>query len=336
MLQEALALVRSRYAARYQPQVSLAPLGNAGGQSGAALWRYRAGAGALVLRAWPPEGMSPARLARIHRWLRTSSDLGFIPVPIAGSDGESVQQHAGRCFELAPWMPGVADLKSPPRENHVRLALEGLAAFHMRLSAERATDVSPGLRHRVRELEELAGGGLDQLRAALSRSPEGEHRAMGERWASLAGKVVPRVLPGLRDRAALRVRLQPCLRDARPEHLLFEDGALSGLVDFGAMGIETVAADLARLFGDWLPAHPPLRALARSAYERIRPLGESEIALIAAFETAADVLIAGHWLRWWLIERRTFEDPQAVARGIARGLERLERLSARLDAAGSA
>jgi homoserine kinase type II len=336
MLQEALALIRSRYPSRFQPVGPLEPLGNAGGHSGAALWRYRALAGTLVLRAWPPEGMSAARLSTIHRWLGTACDLRFIPVPIAASDGESVQQPASRCWELAPWMPGAADLRSPPSESHLQLALEGLACFHVRLSPERVTEVSPGLNRCIRDLEELSGGGLDRLRAALSHAPEFEERTMGERWVSLARQAIPRVLPGLRDRAALRVSLQPCLRDARPEHLLFEGDALSGLVDFGAMGIETVAADLARLLGEWLPESPSLRATALWAYQRIRPLGESETALIASLETAADVLIAGHWLRWRLIEKRTFEDPEAVTRGIARGLDRLERLTGWLDASGSA
>jgi homoserine kinase type II len=335
MLIEALALVRTRYPARFQPQASLEPLGNAGGHSGAALWRYRAAAGALVLRAWPHDGPSATRLAQIHAWLRTVSDLRFIPVPIPGSDGESVQQHAGRCWELAPWLPGTADLGSPPSFRHVQLALEALAALHVRLSSDRAEGLSPGLNYRVRELEELAGGGLDRLCAALAPLPAGEHRDMGHRWAALARLAIPRVLLGLRDRSSLSVPLQPCLRDARPEHLLFDGDAFSGMVDFGAMGMETVAADLGRLFGEWFPAGTALRDEALAAYERIRPLDGSETALIAAFETAADLLIAGHWIRWRFLEARTFEDPQAVTRGIRRGLQRLERLTVRLDTEGT-
>ena len=58
---------------------------------------------------------------------------------------------------------------------------------------------------------------------------------------------------------AVLIRLQPALRDARPEHFLFEDDRLSGLVDFGAMGVESVAADLARLIGEWFDGDPDAR-----------------------------------------------------------------------------
>ena len=53
--------------------------------------------------------------------------------------------------------------------------------------------------------------------------------------------------------------MQPCLRDARPEHFLFVENVLTGLIDFGAMDFETVAGDLARLLGEWLPDLPELR-----------------------------------------------------------------------------
>ena len=72
--------------------------------------------------------------------------------------------------------------------------------------------------------------------------------------------------------AALPVCVQPVLRDARPEHFLFEDGRLSGLVDFGAMGVDSVAADLARLIGDWFDGDRDLRREALAAYEAVRPL----------------------------------------------------------------
>ena len=51
--------------------------------------------------------------------------------------------------------------------------------------------------------------------------------------------------------------LQPCLRDARPEHFLFDGDQLSGLVDFGAMAVDSVVGDLARLIGEWLDDDRP-------------------------------------------------------------------------------
>ncbi len=121
------------------------------------------------------------------------------------------------------------------------------------------------------------------------------------------------------------VPLQPCLRDARAEHFLFEGDRVTGLVDFGAMGIDSVAGDLARLIGDWLDGDPAARAEALDAYERVRPLDAAETALIVAFESSSALLIGEHWIRWHYLEDRQFDDPHATTRGILRGLDLLER-----------
>jgi Ser/Thr protein kinase RdoA (MazF antagonist) len=123
------------------------------------------------------------------------------------------------------------------------------------------------------------------------------------------------------------VSLQPCLRDARPEHFLFEGDRLSGLVDFGAMGVDCVAGDLARLMTEWLDGDSEARAEALNAYERVHTLETAEAGLIEAFEKSSALLIGEHWIRWHYLEDRRFDDPRAVPQGIARGLERLERLA---------
>ena len=101
---------------------------------------------------------------------------------------------------------------------------------------------------------------------------------MAMRWLGLARAVAPRLLDPLREAAGRPVPLQPCLRDARPEHFLFEGDRVTGLVNFGAMDIDCVAGDLARLMGEWLDGDSTARAEALAAYERIRPLDVDEAA----------------------------------------------------------
>jgi homoserine kinase type II len=144
----------------------------------------------------------------------------------------------------------------------------------------------------------------------------------------LARRVAPRLVEPLRAAAGRITPLQPCLRDARPDHFLFEGERLSGLVDFGAMGVDCVAGDLARLMGEWLEGDLTARAEALAAYERVRPLEAVETDLIGAFESATALLIGEHWIRWHYVEGRRFNDPQAVSQGISRGLSHLERLAA--------
>ena len=78
------------------------------------------------------------------------------------------------------------------------------------------------------------------------------------------------------------------------------------------MGIESVSADLARLIGEWFHDDDSLRTLALAAYQQVRPLDESELALMAAFEAAGDLLIAGHWLSWHYLEHRRFDSADEV------------------------
>ncbi len=321
MPQDPVTFVLSLYPMRFRPISPVQRLGNAGGSSGAALWRYRAADGEMAIRAWPRQGPTLARLELIHKWLKELSepDIVALPVPVAAADGRTVQQYDGIYWEVTRWLPGTPATERPPRAGCVESAFTALASLHRRLSAHGQPGTSPGLRLRIGELDNLAGSGLDRIAAALEQSPADAQAVMGKRWAMVARGIIPRLLPPLRDACRLQVTLQPCLRDARPEHFLYEAGRVSGLVDFGAMGIETVAADLARLIGEWFADDPSMRAQALAAYSEMRPLDASEIVLIDAFESAADVLIAGHWLTWHHLEHRRFDDPEAVARGIAAG-----------------
>jgi homoserine kinase type II len=323
MLLTTLSPVLSRYPSRFQPISSVEALGGAGGLSGALLWRYQSQAGPMLIRAWP-EGRTRESVESVHGWLR-AADLDFLALPVAASDGGTVATCAGRLWQVEPWMSGKPDLADLPSVGHVDAAFSGLAVLHGRLAVQATEGTSPGIAAAARETEALLESGFDRIESALGRFLADELHPVARRWLSLARTLAPGFLPRLRDAARLRVALQPCLRDARPEHFLFEGDRLTGLVDYGAMGIETVAADLARLMGEWMGGHEPLRASAMSCYESVRACGESERALVTAFESAADLLIGAHWLRWYLLEHRRFEDPQSVARGLTRGLARLTR-----------
>jgi Ser/Thr protein kinase RdoA (MazF antagonist) len=307
-------------------------LGGAGGLSGARLWRFPSQVGPLVLRAWPVPGPERGQLEWLHHWLGLAAELTFVPVPIRDRVGQTLQEHDGHFWEVSPWMPGAPDLSEPPPAQRIEAAFTALAAFHQRLACEQTHGRSPGLAQRAVLIERLVAGGFDTLEGAVDQGRRQRRSAppheVAARWLTLARSIAPLQAELLRAPAARVVRLQPCLRDARPEHFLFEGDRVSGLVDFGAMGVDSVAADLARLIGDWLLVDPASRALALTCYERVRPLEPSETVLIDAFESAAALLIGERWVRWHYIDGRRFDDPQAVACGLVRGLRRLERLAA--------
>jgi Ser/Thr protein kinase RdoA (MazF antagonist) len=319
----------ARYPRHAQPITELVARGNAGGHSGAMLWRYRGLAGELVLRSWPAHGLSRAQLENIHEWLFLTTATGLTPVPLRDSSGRSLQEFEGTFWEITPWLRGTADAAIPPSPERLEGAISGLAAVHTRLQSKSCVGLSPGLRLRSQEVMNLMSGGFDTIEAAIGQKL-GSRSALASparQWLALARAVAPALELALRPWSTKTFRVQPCLRDARPEHFLFDENRLAGIVDFGAMGVDCVAGDLARLLGDWLDGDRALRASALAAYERTRRLAPEEISVISIFLALADLLIGQRWLSWHLLDGRRFEDPEAVSKGLARGLKRLERLA---------
>lgn len=213
----------------------------------------------------------------------------------------------------------------PPNPSRVREAFRALASVHRRWEGEGFKDRSPGLLDRLNELEALNAKGFGSIGQSLGGSEDPSLDSVAREWLGLAPAAVEPLRGMLKNALAGPVWRQPCLRDVRPAHFLFVGDRLNGLVDFGAMGEETVAGDLARLSAEWLGDRPWLRKIALDAYEAVRPLDPSEHRLIPVFETSSAVLTGAHWLRWHFLEGRRFEDPGAVKSGVSRSLALLER-----------
>jgi homoserine kinase type II len=333
LLDQAFQEILTRYPGPVQPRDRPRWLGNAGGLSGAVLWRYDSEIGPLVARAWPVQFQDRAQLERIQRWVMTAAPLRFVPALIAKIDGSTMTDHGGRFWDVTSWLRGAPDLAEPPAPEHVEAAFRGLAEFHRRLSADPASHrgPSPGLSHRSREINDLVQGGFDQLETVMATSPRDACRDLAVQWLGLARLITPGMVEPARRACLQGLRLQPCIRDARRDHFLFEGVELTGIVDFGAMDLDSVVGDLARLIGDWLglDREGSLRARAISSYEKICPLDHDEKEILEVFELSNALLAPGRWVRWHFVEGRRFEDPLAVERGLRRGLERFENITAR-------
>lgn len=321
-----LATLFARYPADARPIAEPEPLGNAGGLSGARLWKYAASRGSLVVRAWPLGGRPVAEIQVIHAWLNRAGNLGFVPVPIRGRDESSLHEVAGEIWEIAPWMPGLADLSEPPAASRVASAFAAIAAFHDRVRNNREHAFSPGLASRARELATLPQR-IVAWRTVVNHAPDDPIREMALAWMAIARDLAPRLLPEIRIAASRVVPLQPVLRDARPDHVLFTGDRVTGLVDFGAMGRDAVSADLARLRADWLGDDPGLRSEALKAYDRVRPLSPTESDLIVAFERSAAILGGSRWVEWHFLREIPFADPSAVNSGLQRALAKIRSLA---------
>jgi Ser/Thr protein kinase RdoA (MazF antagonist) len=99
---------------------------------------------------------------------------------------------------------------------------------------------------------------------------------------------------------------------------------VSGLIDFGSMGVDNVSCDVARLLGSLVRRDSRLWRVGLASYGAIRPLSEVESELVRAFDASGALLGALNWAAWALLESRVFEEPQAV-------LQRIDALMSRLE-----
>jgi Ser/Thr protein kinase RdoA (MazF antagonist) len=105
--------------------------------------------------------------------------------------------------------------------------------------------------------------------------------------------------------------------------VLFDGDRVAGLIDFGSMRAESVAADLARLLGSMAGDDEAKWRVGLEAYQSECPLSEGEILLVRAFDQST-VLMAGlNWIEWVYLQRRVFDDHQVIC-------DRLDEILARL------
>ena len=324
--------VISRYPAECQP-THVESLGNAGGLSGARLWRLQTSQGELCLRRWPSAHPTKHQLAWLHQVLiHAGRQCEFVPVPISPTASElRFVQHAGHLWELARWMPGTADLNANYTPAKLSAALSALAEFHRaveRLDASRGR--SRGLAERHEFATRMAGRELDRWRKKLEqlrgRPFHAQCISILKRAAPLIRELPERIAPLL----GTEFPLQPCIRDFWHDHVLFSGNAVTGMVDFGAMRVDTVAIDMARLFGSLAGEEqfpfPPGPA-DWEAYAEIRMLSKQEQHAVAIFQLANVALSGLNWVRWLMFEEKTFDNIEVVHSRITGILRSVERAS---------
>jgi Ser/Thr protein kinase RdoA (MazF antagonist) len=107
-------------------------------------------------------------------------------------------------------------------------------------------------------------------------------------------------------------RMVPCqmvLRDVHRGHILFRDAAVSGVVDFDAVGHDTIAADLARWTAGFCdPRLDPGEVLdaAVAGYRRLGHVSACQRDLAEAISNASWVILVANWVVWSALGQRNF------------------------------
>lgn len=307
---------------------------DSGGFSGSEIWRLEAAGRRYCLRRWPAEHPAPERLTFIHLVLREAAAQGldFVPVPLQATAGTTFIEAAGRLWELTPWLPGRADFWAHPTAQRLAAALQTLAQFHQATQDIGSTEVggvspAPALVERRDQLARLLAGGIEQLVAAVSRKTVRPQLDSSLREAlRLTPRLGERLLPQLKAACREPLRLQPAIRDLWHDHVLFTGERVTGLVDYGALRIDTPLTDIARLVGSLVEDDPPQRSAALAAYSAIRPLSAGDRQLIDLLDHSSVLLGLANWARWLYVERRQFTDLAGVEARILKLTSRLSRL----------
>jgi homoserine kinase type II len=308
-------------------------LAGAGGFSGAYFWRLTTALGQLCLRRWPKEHPHREKLEFTHRVLEHVHRAGFraVPLPLRTVAGATYVEHEGQFWELSPWMSGEANFFCEPTQEKLVSAAQSLARFHVAASTfprgARAAATSPGLERRLAQLVRLQQGGARRIRQLLDEPAWPGLRDRAGQVLDCFDMYVDVTASVLRRGCRLMVPLQPCIRDIWHDHVLYTGNSVSGFVDFGAMDCDTVAGDIARLFGSLAADDDAQWQTAMTAYESQRPLSADERALVSVFDQSTALLSGMNWLTWIYVDRRDFAAQEAVVGRLDVTIERLRHLS---------
>jgi homoserine kinase type II len=313
------------------PIERIEPLDMAGGWSGSQIWRVLAGRKPYCLRKWPA-GQTAARLRLIHQILTHAAAEGidFVPVPLSARSGEPLVPLAGHFWELAPWMPGRADYHEHPSPARLAAAMTALARFHVATASlasgrcQPPDDVAPpAIVERLNLVNQLLSGQFDRIAAAIRTGLSSDLDKRAATIVSLARHRLPPLREPLAAAAQLRLPLQPAIRDVHQDHVLFTGERVTGLVDFGALRIDTPLADVARIVGSLVGDDSAGRQLALDAYSTVRPLSAGDRRLIDLLDIANTVLSGLNWLQWLYVDRRDMGPPEPIVRRLEEILTRL-------------
>ncbi|WP_168205086.1 phosphotransferase enzyme family protein [Bythopirellula goksoeyrii] len=280
-----------------------------GGLSGARIWRVSHEGHEYCLRCWPVNHPSPDQLRTIHQLIEHVRHLGItsVPKPYRTLTGNTFLSNGGHLWELTAWLAGQPLGSHSSNEQQRIAACETLARFHLAAASFGPANLgvkrepAPGLLRRRDLLAELLQGRLAELFQAVHDEPRSPTRETLLELLSRIERILPGATATVEHCASIPLPLQWCLRDVHPGNVLVIGTQVTGIVDFGAVAIDSVAGDIARLVGG-LQCERADRQKCFSAYARLRPLTNDELRSIAAFHVGGLILSATNWIRWICIE----------------------------------
>jgi aminoglycoside phosphotransferase (APT) family kinase protein len=139
---------------------------------------------------------------------------------------------------------------------------------------------------------------------------------------TLTARAAPQVVRELSAWEHRTFALHPCIRDLRSAHVLFSGQLVTGIIDYGATGVDHPAADLARLLSDF-SVDPRLFTVGLNAYRAGRSTSEVPDAFVEVLARAGAVCSVLGWLIRFFIRHEPAADESAVATRLTVLVDRL-------------
>ena len=290
-----------------------------GGMSGASIWRVRMRDSHYALRRWPTHHPSLVQLRAIHQGIEhvRQGGLEILPGLEKSLPGPTVVPFEGRLWELSSWLLGEPLRPCSATTVQRVAALQALGRFHVLAESFRPSSnqprvqSAPGLKLRAQILCEMNPEFLALLTQSVQRRAHGAMSGMATELLDKIRRNLPQAVELVQQSLQSPLPVQWCLRDIHPGNLLFVGQEVSGIVDFGAAAIDSVAGDLARLMGG-IGGDSRQQQEALAAYESIRPLRPQELRAMEAYHRGGLVCAAANWLRWLYLERTMDPDSPSV------------------------
>lgn len=312
---------------RYFPGVSWEVLCQHRGLSGAVVWQVEVLGQSYAVRRWQTGWGGSQQLLWIHALQQQIQAAGvdFVPVPLTTIQGLTTVGQDSQAWEVSPWMPGEA-IKGVFTEPQLAAAATALAEVHLATQEcqtwEERNATSQTLENRTKQLRELLVESLaDSLSSNLGLMDQTRLLA---KWLQPAAENTLGLLKGSEE---WNLPTQPVLRDVRRDHLLFTGDEITGLIDFGAVTIETATIDLARMLGESAKNDRELWRLGMKSYMAKRRLLNEERQAIPLIDASGTVLACGNWLRWIAEGKVSHLENHQIADRLADLLFRLEPLA---------
>lgn len=302
-------------------------LGGDGGLSGAKVWQVMGNGQVYCLRQWPKPHPSLSKLTEIHRCIVYACSKGLetvpaiirprtgLPIQFESRLGESFIEAEGWFWELSHWLLGKADYWTQPSEERLRSACGALGQLHaVWRDLAPPGDVkaiglqlAPAIMDRIWRLQALTPSAVVELERALSRY---SHEEWGRDAEEILRQIEPLKPTFLSDLTYWSKYTFPCqyvMRDIWHDHVLFQGEKCSGLIDYGAVRIDTVATDLVRMLGSLTKSSPNMDwQLGLDAYQQQNRLGENELAILSPLYRSSVLLSGVQWIRWLAVDELQF------------------------------